>query len=572
MYKINIENRSYKKYQVFETASLTEIQLKNFNPVDHYLFNGDVFNYDEEYKKLELVHSIVRNSVNIPCVLLLKGKTYGKIGNKYLYQAIPDDKRLPICLVKYLNPSNFQKNVVNKFMLGSFNSWGNKYNSHPLFSLTNMIGNVDKLDFYYEYTLYSKCLNFPIKHFNDETINKLKSQDLDTIIDNMTQKYNVVDKTKNNKYQNEFIYAIDPKDSLDFDDAFSFEKTNEHCILSIYISNVSLWMDELELWDAFSKRISTIYLPDRKRPMLPNILSDNLCSLLEGQKRFAFCLELQFTHDGNLLKSHFYNALIKVSKNYYYEQTELIYNDKYLMALDFINKINKNILKLKNSIKDSHDIIAYLMICINYFSSIELNKSKNGIFRSCKVSQNHIEGEIPLEIRDYIVFWRSTRTQYVKYDDFKEHNILSLDTYVHISSPIRRLVDLLNMITIQKNLNISKLTNKSSEFYLNWENQLEYINVTMRLIRKVQVNCNMLNMLSNDKDLLEKEFNGYVFERLKKSDDLYVYMIYIPELKISSRITTRFFFENYQQIKCKLFIILNEANIKRKIRISLNNE
>ena len=79
-------------------------------------------------------------------------------------------------------------------------------------------------------------------------------------------------------------------------------------------------------------------------------------------------------------------------------------------------------------------------------------------------------------------------------------------------------------------------------------------------------------ILNIKKDLLEKEFNGYVFERLKKSDDLYVYMIYIPELKISSRITTRFFFENYQQIKCKLFIILNEANIKRKIRISLNNE
>jgi exoribonuclease R len=572
MFKINVSNRSYKKFQIFETGSLTEVHLNNFNPIVHCLFNGDVFNYDEQHNKIELVHSIVRNSINIPCVLILKGKTYGKIGNKYLYQAIPDDKRLPICLVKFLNPNNFQKNIINKFILVSFNAWTSKFNSHPLFTLSNMIGNVDKLDFYYEYTLYSKCLNFPIKHFNDETINKLKSRDLDSIIEKMTNKYNVIDKTNNLNHSNEFIYAIDPIGSLDFDDAFSLEKINNEVILSIYISNVSLWMDELDLWDAFSKRISTIYLPDRKRPMLPNILSDNLCSLLAGEKRFAFCLEIKYNEDGHLLNSKFYNALIRVTKNFHYEQPELIYNDKYLFALEFINKINANLLKLKNSIKDSHDIVAYLMICINYFSSIELNNYKNGIFRSCKVSQNYTEEEIPNEIKDYITLWRTTRTQYVKFDDFKEHSILSLDTYVHISSPIRRLVDLLNMINIQRNLSMSNLSNKSSVFYSNWEDQLDYINTTMRLIRKVQVNCNILNMLSNDSNLLEKEFNGYVFEKLKKSDELYVYMIYIPELKISSRITTRFIYSNYHPVKCNLFIILNEANIKRKIRISINNE
>jgi exoribonuclease R len=51
-------------------------------------------------------------------------------------------------------------------------------------------------------------------------------------------------------------------------------------------------MDVLNLWDSFSRRISTIYLPDKKRPMLPTILSDCLCSLQENVRRVAFVMDV----------------------------------------------------------------------------------------------------------------------------------------------------------------------------------------------------------------------------------------------------------------------------------------
>ena len=44
---------------------------------------------------------------------------------------------------------------------------------------------------------------------------------------------------------------------------------DENTIVSIYISNSMLWMDMLDLWESFDDRIATIYLPDRKRPMMP---------------------------------------------------------------------------------------------------------------------------------------------------------------------------------------------------------------------------------------------------------------------------------------------------------------
>ena len=56
----------------------------------------------------------------------------------------------------------------------------------------------------------------------------------------------------------------------------------------------------LKLWNSFTKRVSTIYLPDRKRPMLPTILSDTLCSLQENENRFALTMEIVINNDGTI--------------------------------------------------------------------------------------------------------------------------------------------------------------------------------------------------------------------------------------------------------------------------------
>ena len=52
----------------------------------------------------------------------------------------------------------------------------------------------------------------------------------------------------------DLLFSIDSETTSDFDDLFSFQNN----ILSIYISNVAVWLDILNVWDAFSKRVSTI--------------------------------------------------------------------------------------------------------------------------------------------------------------------------------------------------------------------------------------------------------------------------------------------------------------------------
>ena len=72
--------------------------------------------------------------------------------------------------------------------------------------------------------------------------------------------------------------------------------------------------------NSFGNRITTIYLPDRKRPMLPAVLSDSLCSLVENDTRFAFVLELYIDNETfQITKQEFHNAVIKVTKNLRYD-------------------------------------------------------------------------------------------------------------------------------------------------------------------------------------------------------------------------------------------------------------
>ena len=185
------------------------------------------------------------------------------------------------------------------------------------------------------------------------------------------QHYKVEDRTEKN------VFTIDPMNSKDFDDGMSINETSVYYELSIYISNVSFWLDILGLWTSFSKRISTIYLPDRKRPMLPTILSEALCSLTEGHLRFALTLDIIVNKETyEIMNVKFKNTMIRVRKNFRYDTEELEKNKTYKKMFNLIKKMNK-MEKYMDKIVSSHEVVAYLMILMNYISAKELVPVKN---------------------------------------------------------------------------------------------------------------------------------------------------------------------------------------------------
>jgi len=580
IYKINIHNRNYDTWTIYNSTTLEVVILDddNFNPLENKLFTDDVFTY--ENNKVNIIHSSTRINENIPCVLILDdNKTYGRVNKektgikgKLLYKCIPDDMRIPAFLVPYeIKHIGFSKVLVNHYVTISFNNWNNK---HPYAKLTQNIGPVDVLNNFYEYQLYCKSLNASIQKFNKETNKAINSnaKEHDTFITNIFNKYPQIEDRTEWK-----VFTIDPSTSLDYDDGFSIRKLNsDQTLLSIYIANVTIWMDCLNLWSSFSQRISTIYLPDHKRPMLPTILSDCLCSLQQNVRRFAFVMDIYIDNDLNILSVEYKNVLIKVFKNFAYEEECLLNDIDYNLLLNTTKKMTYKY-KYINNIRDSHDVVSYLMVLMNYYCAKEIYKSNNGIFRSTIIKKTiELPDFLPDDVSKFIKIWNSACAQYIDYSAIFEtnnpyirHDILEMDAYIHITSPIRRLVDLLNMIMFQYNHNLFTLSENAINFYNKWLSQIDYINVTMRSIRKVQNDCSLLNTCFNNPETLDKIYNGYCFDKLVRNDGLYQFVVYLPELKLTSKITTRENLNDYEKRQYKLFLFNDEEHFKKKIRIQL---
>lgn len=406
-FKVIIQDRNYSEWSYCNANTFDKTDL-NINPLEKKLFNNDIF-IISKHEETTLIHSSIRNGSLIPGVLVLKdNKTYGRKNGRLLYKCIPDDTRIPSFLVPYeMKNMGFSKVFINLYVTFVFDNWSDK---HPYGLLHQVIGSVDMLDNFYEYQLYCKSLHTSIQKFTKDTSKALKTKSHDAFIENIGIKYpsieNRTDKTKWN------VFSIDGPTTVDFDDAFSIHSHENGIIqLSIYISNVTIWMDVLNLWDTFSQRISTIYLPDKKRPMLPTVLSDCLCSLQSGNTRIAFVMDIFITNDYSILQIKYTNAMIKVSKNYIYEEVDLIKSYGYQHLFSVTKEMSKKY-KYLNNVRNSNEMVSYLMILMNYHCSTEMLKHKNGIFRSSIIHSKDVcipkELQVPDEVENFMKIWNSS--------------------------------------------------------------------------------------------------------------------------------------------------------------------
>ena len=575
--KFKCETRDYTfdSWDLFYVNDLTKADKSIIDvcPIRDKLFNQDIFRINENLKFVEIISSCNRTLPVIPAILSFK-KLYGKIGNKYLFKASPDDCRLPDFIVPYrFKKSTFSKKQNSKYVVIKFNNWDDK---HPYGSIVTTIGDVGILENFYEYMLYCMSLYASIQKLNQKTHDFLKTTNIDKHINKIItcQNYNIQDRRQWD------VICIDPKTSKDFDDGFGIKRTkfdNIECYqLSIYIANVPIWLDSMNLWSSLTERISTIYLPDRKRPMLPSLLSDNLCSLQENKTRFAFALDIFINDEYKIINSNFSNCTICVNKNYDYNDTEALYNDRiYTQTLNLISEMNHYTrYKYCDLISDSHDVIAYLMVLMNYISAQKLKSFQTGIFRTIKLKADYKTPQnLPKNVEKFIKGWNSTGGQYLKFEDYGEHEILNLDAYVHITSPIRRLVDILNIMLISDSFTNFEYINKkeANDFYNRWtsDSSMDYINTSMRAIRKLQNNCDLLNKCYNDPNMLLEYYTGYCFDKIDRQDGLFQYVVYIPELNMISKYTGSCDIGHFETRKFQLYLFKNENTFKQKIKMNL---
>ncbi|MEK7187078.1 MAG: RNB domain-containing ribonuclease, partial [Patescibacteria group bacterium] len=119
-------------------------------------------------------------------------------------------------------------------------------------------------------------------------------------------------------------FTIDPEDAKDFDDALSIREIGANKYeIGIHIADVSHFVKNKTLLDKEAeKRGTSIYLVDRTIPMLPEVLSNDLCSLNPNEEKFAFSAVFVITKNTEIEEKWFGKTLIKSDKRFSYEEAQ----------------------------------------------------------------------------------------------------------------------------------------------------------------------------------------------------------------------------------------------------------
>lgn len=131
---------------------------------------------------------------------------------------------------------------------------------------------------------------------------------------------------KRRDMRNVLTFTIDPKDAKDFDDALSFEKLdNGNFEIGIHIADVSHYLKPgTELDDEAYERATSVYLVDRVVPMLPEILSNNACSLRPNEEKYTFSAVFEVTKKAEVKKQWFGRTVTYSDARFAYEEAQHI--------------------------------------------------------------------------------------------------------------------------------------------------------------------------------------------------------------------------------------------------------
>ena len=135
------------------------------------------------------------------------------------------------------------------------------------------------------------------------------------------------DKKERKDYRNWKIVTIDGESAQDFDDAVSVKKLrNGHFRLGVHIADVSNYVKPGTALDADAyDRGTSVYFPDLTLPMLPERLSNNICSLRPQEERFTFSVLLEIDEEGEVLKTEFHPSLIRTAERMTYNSVYRIF-------------------------------------------------------------------------------------------------------------------------------------------------------------------------------------------------------------------------------------------------------
>ena len=263
--------------------------------------------------------------------------------------------------------------------------------------------------------------------------------------------------------------TIDGATTLDFDDALTIEVQDGNYLVGIHISDVAHYVRPGDaLFQEAMQRGTSIYFPEGQIPMLPRHLSQGVCSLIQGEVRAAFSHMILLSPEAEVLRVRIFPSLIKVKRRLTYEEADrMIQRDPELAMLDtlrkklrkrrlengalllpfpdvniFIDSNGKVNVSLGKTDTPARTIISEMMILANSQAAKYVSdRMIPGLFRSQDpIKKRLVFGE------DDDLFQNTLQRKNLPRGELsieaKPHSGLGVNYYTTVTSPIRRLLDL----------------------------------------------------------------------------------------------------------------------------------
>ena len=334
--KYKLSEHSHKKTGIIKTVSFrgllveTEDKEEVFVSLDYsrFAFIGDtvsvlVFPQKKGRKKGEVLKVLERKKSSFVGVL--------QKDSKFAF-LIPDNKKIPFDI--FIPKQELKSDYGGKKLLVEVTDWSEN-RKNPVGKIISVIGEVNNHNAEIHSILYEYDLSPVFPEIVTEAAKKTS----------LTISGKEINSRKDLRGVNTF--TIDPDDAKDFDDALSVRKLESgNWEIGVHIADVSHFVKKGSVLDLEAEqRASSVYLVDRVVPMLPEVISNEICSLKPNEDRLCFSVLFTLDEKANLLDYWVGKSVIHSDKRFTYADAQEIIDEKrglfskQLLLLDRLSKI-----------------------------------------------------------------------------------------------------------------------------------------------------------------------------------------------------------------------------------------
>ena len=381
-------------YRLLEKTSTLITTIKNTNSRGSYANidkENEVF-IPKEYAQFALAGDEVeillfpkrKNKQDGEIIKIIKRKKEEFVGtiddSSSNYFLITDDRKISFDV--FIPPKTIKKEYLNKKVVVKVDGWDSKY-KNPIGKVIQVIGEIDDHNTEINSILYDYGFSPKFPDKVEKEANRISKE---ISKDEVSKRLDIRKTT---------TFTIDPKDAKDFDDALSVKKLkNGNWEVGVHIADVSHYVKKGGVIDTEAiERATSVYLVDRVIPMLPEVLSNNICSLKPNVDRLAYSILFEMDESANMLDYTIKKTVIHSDVRFTYQTAQDVIDNKEgklvseLLLLDKLSKILRDKRKENGSINFESTEVKFIL---------DKNNNPIDVYFKESLSTNHLIEEFML--------------------------------------------------------------------------------------------------------------------------------------------------------------------------------